>query len=171
MATDQSPLDLLDAELANAAEATGHIAARLSLKRFVHNARMSQETNAFVADVWCDGKRVGSASNAGHGGETMVVLDDASLEAEVKSALSGAAKPCYEYYGLTNLIDTLVDTELNRLSTKRQFDRFSKRCGKLNQVSVLSKNGLMLAAGAAEIDALIAQHLVGGDSVVERRLP
>ena len=45
---------------------------KIELKRFSYNARLSEETNAFAADIWVDGKNVGFAKNDGHGGNTMV---------------------------------------------------------------------------------------------------
>lgn len=43
---------------------------KIELRRITHNARLSQETNAFAADIYVDGKKVGTAQNAGHGGPT-----------------------------------------------------------------------------------------------------
>ena len=40
---------------------------KIELRRFTTNARLSQETTAFAADVWVDGKKVGYAENDGHG--------------------------------------------------------------------------------------------------------
>lgn len=45
---------------------------KIELKRLKVYPRMSDETLAFVADVWVDGKKVGTAKNDGHGGQTMV---------------------------------------------------------------------------------------------------
>jgi len=42
----------------------------IELKKFSHNARLSEETNAFTADLYIDGKNVGYAKNDGQGGST-----------------------------------------------------------------------------------------------------
>jgi len=41
---------------------------KIELKRITYNARLSEETPAFAADVYVDGKKVGEARNDGHGG-------------------------------------------------------------------------------------------------------
>ena len=43
---------------------------KIELKKISFNERMSQETNCFVADLYINGKKVGEASNEGHGGCT-----------------------------------------------------------------------------------------------------
>lgn len=45
---------------------------KIELKKVSFSERMSEETNAFVADVYVDGKKVGYAKNEGHGGNTDV---------------------------------------------------------------------------------------------------
>jgi len=45
---------------------------KIELKKVSFSERMSEETNAFVADVYVDGKNVGYAKNDGHGGNTDV---------------------------------------------------------------------------------------------------
>lgn len=92
----------------------------IELKRFTTNARLSQETTAFAADVWIDGKKVGSAQNDGQGGCTIVRLDPSVLAkvdshgkalvpAEYKAVMSGA-----EW-----IIDQLVEAELVKREDKR----------------------------------------------------
>ena len=44
----------------------------LQLKNVHFSERLSQETNAFAADVFFNGKKVGYAENSGHGGCTNV---------------------------------------------------------------------------------------------------
>jgi hypothetical protein len=43
---------------------------KFELKRISYNARLSQETSAFAADIYVDGVKAGTAENAGHGGNT-----------------------------------------------------------------------------------------------------
>lgn len=45
---------------------------KVELKRLQVFLRMSQETICFAADIWIDGRKVGSAENEGHGGNTTV---------------------------------------------------------------------------------------------------
>jgi len=44
---------------------------KIELKKISHNARLSEETPAFAADVWIDGKKAGEARNDGHGGSNV----------------------------------------------------------------------------------------------------
>jgi hypothetical protein len=47
-------------------------APRVELRNISYNARLSEETAAFAAKVYIDGKYAGDASNAGHGGCTRI---------------------------------------------------------------------------------------------------
>lgn len=47
----------------------------ITLKNFKHAAFASQETYCFQATVYADGKKVGVASNEGHGGSTFIHLN------------------------------------------------------------------------------------------------
>ncbi len=90
----------------------------IELKRFTTNARLSQETTAFAADVWVDGKKVGYAENAGHGGNTMVHLDPS-----VRSAVEAHGKTLvpteYKFVSGTEwIVDQLVEAELQKKSDK-----------------------------------------------------
>lgn len=65
--------------------------SRVTLGKFKHYARLSEETVAFTADILLDGKKVGTADNRGHGGCTNVRIDTGhpltvvDLEAHVDS--------------------------------------------------------------------------------------
>lgn len=53
---------------------------KVELKRLVTYPRMSEETTAFNADLWIDGKKVGTAENDGHGGSNLLRFDDRKVE-------------------------------------------------------------------------------------------
>ncbi len=102
---------------------------KIELKRFTTNARLSQETTAFAADIWVDNKKVGDAHNDGRGGSTIVHLDRAvrdQVEAHGKTLVPA------EYAGFTSgaewIIDQLVEAEL----TRREDAAFAKRLAKLD---------------------------------------
>jgi hypothetical protein len=46
---------------------------KIELKRISYNARLSQETSAYAADVWVDGKKSGTVQNDGHGGPDLIL--------------------------------------------------------------------------------------------------
>lgn len=45
---------------------------KIELRKFSHYPRLSQETDAFNADVYVDGVKRGTAKNDGHGGPNMI---------------------------------------------------------------------------------------------------
>ena len=51
----------------------------IELKRIEYSERMSEETSCFCADVYADGVKLGTAQNAGHGGETLLRGDFKAL--------------------------------------------------------------------------------------------
>jgi hypothetical protein len=91
----------------------------IELKRFTTNARLSQETTAFAADVWVDGVKAGHAQNDGRGGSTLVRLDP-SVRDNVEA--HGKALVPIEYKGCTGgaewIVDQLVEAELQKRSDK-----------------------------------------------------
>jgi len=91
----------------------------IELKRFTTNARLSQETTAFAADVWIDGKKAGHAENDGRGGATVVRLDP-SVRDQVEA--HGKALVPAEYKSFTGgaewIVDQLVEAELQKKSDK-----------------------------------------------------
>ena len=112
----------------------------IELKRFTSNARLSQETTAFAADVWVDGRKVGSAENDGHGGATMVHLDT-SIRDKVEAY--GKALVPAEYASFTGgaewVVDQLVEAELAK--------RFDKKIAKADakEKSYCAAHGLCAA--------------------------
>jgi hypothetical protein len=116
----------------------------IELRRFTTNARLSQETTAFAADVWVDGKKVGYAENAGHGGNTNVRLDP-SVRAQVEA--HGKTLVPAEYKNVTNgtewIVDQLVEAELQ----KREDKKFAKRLASADakEKAACEKQGLRAA--------------------------
>lgn len=99
---------------------------KIELRRFSTNARLSQETTAFAADVWIDGKKVGYAENAGHGGNTNVHLDPT-----IRSAVEAHGKTLVptEYKTISGtewVIDQLVEAELQKRHDKSIEKRLAK---------------------------------------------
>jgi hypothetical protein len=45
---------------------------KIELRKVCYSKALSQETSAFTAEVWVDGKKRGDARNDGHGGTTLV---------------------------------------------------------------------------------------------------
>jgi hypothetical protein len=90
-------------------EALDAFKKRVTLKSFKHLASASEETLCFTAKVLLDGKSIGSAKNAGHGGETSVYLDKQKFD--------------WHGYGLwvdwDKLVDALSFEELRKVEEKK----------------------------------------------------
>lgn len=96
----------------------------IELKGISYNPRLSEETNAFSASIYIDGKKAGIASNRGNGGAT----DYYPVNQEGKELISKAEEFCkklpaekFEINGeersypmnLEHFIDKLIDKHLN----------------------------------------------------------
>ena len=99
---------------------------KVEIKNVVHATNMSEETNAFTAALWIDGKKTGGAKNDGRGGETDYwangkVVDnkwevDAGASARLKKAEEEARNDeSLEHYlrCLDYIIDELVQDDLH----------------------------------------------------------
>ncbi len=117
---------------------------KVELKRFTTNARLSQETTAFAADVWVDGKKAGHAENDGHGGMTMVHLDK-SIRDAVEAY--GKTQVPAEYASFTGgaewIVDQLVEAELQKKADKSLAKKIANADAK--QKAAYAKKGLLTA--------------------------
>lgn len=117
---------------------------KIELRWFSTNARLSQETTAFAADVWVDGKKAGHAENDGHGGATIVHLDP-TLRDRVEA--HGKALVPAEYARFTGgaewLVDQLVEAELTRRADKAHARRIANADAK--EKTACEKQGLRSA--------------------------
>ena len=96
---------------------------KIELKAIKHFEAGSEETACFTANVYVNGKMVGTAKNQGHGGMTFVHFQDRALEAQVVAYC--AKMPPRHYEGLDlkmNLdfyIDLLLEEHLKAKDEKR----------------------------------------------------
>lgn len=111
---------------------------KIELKKFQFFERMSEETNAFVADVYVNGKKVAYAKNDGHGGDTYYhpyATDNALLRKAEEYCLS---LPPIKYpaehgmeafeikMNLTHFIDDLVTAEIKKKDQKKMEKKMEK---------------------------------------------
>jgi hypothetical protein len=104
---------------------------KIELRRLSHNARLSQETNAFAVDIYIDGKKAGDAANSGHGGNTNIHIYDPNLRKQIE-AYANTLPPIkgadYELkMNLELLIDTMVEDALIKKSELAQYKRWCKK--------------------------------------------
>ena len=108
---------------------------KIELKRVTYNARLSQETAAYAADIWVDGVKRGDVTNDGHGGADRI--NPPALGEEINAyakTLPPVANPwgeplenCAELLLGDLLSDWLAARDLKRLfKTKVVFSRDGK---------------------------------------------
>lgn len=127
---------------------------KIELKRIHYSERLSQETNAFTADLYINGKKVGETSNEGYGGPTGY---DA-FTAEGKQLIKEAEQFCRTLpsetftigqethtveMSLEQFIDNLVDEYIN----KKEIQKFR------NWVGRKSKDCLLIGKPDDEVTA------------------
>jgi hypothetical protein len=134
----------------------------ITLKRFQHYPRMSQETEAFNADLAYEGVVIGSAENNGHGGCTFVHLNDkgrailALVEASRLSELDDNS--------LTSIVDELVGKTIHdkwvakqrkktekELATKVLFNRKGDKDGSFRTYNLKGKSPAEVLAFAKQV--------------------
>lgn len=84
---------------------------KVELKKLKTYAALSEETVAFTADVWINGKRSGDAKNDGHGGCTLVRISDRDLAKQLVE-FGDSQKPAGQRFldpGDAWLVDQLVE--------------------------------------------------------------
>jgi hypothetical protein len=89
---------------------------KIELKRISFNERLSEETNAFVADLWINGVKRGEVRNEGHGGCDDFSDDKARQELDAY----GKTLPPEPQYGLTMNAELLVGDVLEKWIEARQ---------------------------------------------------
>jgi hypothetical protein len=105
----------------------------IQLKNVYFSERLSEETNAFTADVWYKGKKVGYAKNDGHGGCTYIhsygnenheLFKEAMKYAESLPDIVYEARGNMEEFtmksNLENVVDRLFDTWLEKKEIQKQ---------------------------------------------------
>ena len=111
---------------------------KIELKKFQFFERMSEETNAFVADVYANGVKIAYAKNDGHGGDTFYYPEpkNAKLLAEAEAYCKTLPPTVYpSSFGgkdlviesnLTNVIDDLVCAAIKAKDDKKLEKKMEK---------------------------------------------
>jgi lambda repressor-like predicted transcriptional regulator len=97
----------------------------ITLKKISYNERLSEETAAFAAGIYIDGKKAGDASNHGHGGPTDIHIYDPDIR-KAADAYCSTLPPLELGYGLNpipmtleHLIDGLLNDHLEAKEKKK----------------------------------------------------
>lgn len=109
---------------------------KIELKKLKIAEHMSEETTAFTADIFVNGKEAGYAKNDGHGGCTFYHAYEGKrslMEAAEKHCLTlppikydGALGPMEIKMNLEHFIDQLVEDELKKKDQKKFEKRMEK---------------------------------------------
>jgi hypothetical protein len=88
---------------------------KLELKNIAHSPRLSQETEAFAADLWVNNKKVAYVENSGHGGCTNYNTYDVSLRPllkEVEDFCKGLPPEDFNGHKLNMDLEFMIDKML-----------------------------------------------------------
>lgn len=97
----------------------------ITLKRFQHYPRMSEETNAFNSDIAYEGVTVGTAENDGHGGCTFVHLNDKGRA--IPALVEASRLPEGNERSLTDIVDNLVEKTIHSKWVEKQRKKVEKQ--------------------------------------------
>ena len=107
---------------------------KIELKSIKFSEAMSEETNAFTANLYINGKKVGYCKNQGHGGCTDYNADSPEFRSVIKDAETYcSALPKTKWKGmefdqsLESVIDQLLEDWLKAKEVKKQ-ERKMKTC-------------------------------------------
>lgn len=88
---------------------------------------LSEETTAFSATIYLDGKRVGTASNQGHGGPNFYHFDDPQLEGKLEAWAKTLPEVTYQGIKLTMNLDLVIDEIMTKHEENKRFARACKK--------------------------------------------
>lgn len=127
---------------------------KIELRRIHHSAQLSEETNAYTAEIWINGERAFDACNQGQGGCDLYRQLGRWSEAEVSDWLK-ANRPVRPFQGLT--LEHDLEAEVGDLLAREIEGRRLNRLLRTNLVTIergqifqypLRKRPLALVAGA-----------------------
>jgi hypothetical protein len=148
--------------------------SKLSVKNVKEAKFMSQETICFTASVYFNGKKIGTAENAGHGGNTMIYPDPGKRNEFVAAEKWALAQPAQEWEvdwqddpmivesNMELLIDDLVVEFLDNRDWKR-------RCKTQTCFTLKGDNAGAYRTVNHPYDAGVAKYLANkyGDDIAE----
>ena len=109
----------------------------IELKNVKHFPSGSQETNCFTANLYLDGKKIGSAENDGHGGCTFIHGDTKQIKA-IDSLIKRGPKIHSEVNNIT--FDNSIELVVDELLMKFLFEQETKKV--LRRVSYIKDGAL-----------------------------
>ena len=145
---------------------------RLELRRFKHYPRLSEETVAFNADLYIDGKKSGSVKNDGHGGANF--FSDFAAERKVEAwakkqppvpSLGGPLKLDADF-AISLLVEAMqLDEEVKKLV--RKMIKVAARVG-ATHILIASKPDRLMGYATSHPDLTTVEALRDGFESVRR---
>jgi len=99
---------------------------KIELKRVTYNSRLSEETAAFAADLWINGKKRGDVLNDGHGGPDRIHPYTLAQEIEAYAATLPKWKSPWGGPDLPHSADTVIGGILSAFIYERDLKRAMK---------------------------------------------
>lgn len=117
---------------------------KIELKKIEYSARLSEETNAFSADLYIDGKKAGVASNRGHGGPT----DYDGINKEGDDLIRQAEEYCKalppykftsgdEEYSLDMTLELFINNLLEAHLEQKELQKFRNKIDRAMEFSIV----------------------------------
>lgn len=154
--------------------AEGVPAMKIELRRINHNPKLSEETEAFTAEVWIDGECAFEARNQGQGGCDLYRQVGRWTEAEVNAWLK-ANRPIRPFEGLTLQHDLEAEVgDLLAHDNKRQAKAFGnrgddRRRGAPFGAAEIGMNGNPPIARMSKLIQQCSRRLCGGGGILAAR--
>jgi len=114
---------------------------QVELKRIQVSTRLSEETIAFAADVWIDGKKAGTAKNDGHGGATSVHIHDPATAKRLNEFSAPLVPEKYKRFtsGDEWIVDQLLQAHLTQKEDKRIAKATAKHDARYKEMCAIHK--------------------------------
>ncbi|WP_286897441.1 MULTISPECIES: hypothetical protein [Sphingobacterium] len=106
----------------------------IELKNIKHSPSLSEETEAFTASLYINGKHAGYAKNAGHGGSTDYYHKDAKGKELIKQAeehTKSFKKP--DDHFINTALEEKIDELLYDHLQKKDLEKFNKKLAKITE--------------------------------------
>lgn len=145
---------------------------KIELRRFKEFPRMSEETVAFIADLYIDGKKRGAVSNDGHGGANM--FDDHAAEREVETFAHTLPPDESEYGPIDMSADFLISKIVGELMAERDVTKLVKKMVKIaartgsSHILIASKPGMLQGYATSHPDLTEKEARKSGFASVRR---
>ncbi len=152
---------------------------KVELRKVKYSAALSEETAAFTADVYVDGKKVGTASNHGTGGSNDIHWTDRAAGGAFAAYLKTLPP---ETFAITEdyFFSTLIEEYLTAKDAEKEKKRLAKQAEKAKakglvllvvkqKVNAITRTVSIAVSAGAEVEQWTAKLLAkypGGEATV-----